>query len=291
MLEDKDFYSFKDFITVFNEEVGEDIDANDMYDRIKTGKTTPYLDYKGAVHLTKNGVVLDGIDYAAHLYEEDFYISAIFKLSYESVILSEFGLEAILGVGKPVAHIRRLYETNNKKLVNTDTIGYCLYNKLAKINKKYEKSSLKCELIFKSEELLDIISEHIDKQRSLKLKTKLTEAEKTIEDMNRTNNLLEIKNDRLENKLKAHKNNSTNDSTRIQDYKVIAMMALLISEKSTAYKRGEKPNSERIKNEILRLADDLNIHDTHRVGLKASNKRIAKCLDQYLEEFFIINPK
>ncbi|NRD69866.1 hypothetical protein HQR03_04865 [Psychrobacter okhotskensis] len=204
MLKSSDFYNFKDSVALFKDMIDKSISDTEVYRRIESGQLTPYLDYKGAAHLTKNGTVLRGIDYVFKLFEEEFYVSGIFKLSNENIFLSEFCLEAILGVGNPVAQEIKIYSISNENLKNKDlSLGYCLYNINDKINEKHLKTGLKCEIVFDKEELLDIVSEYKNKQRNDYLENELEEAREHIERLKRGRNLLEVEVDRLKRDLRA----------------------------------------------------------------------------------------
>lgn len=204
MLKSDDFYNFKDFVALFKEITDKSISDIEVSRRIKSGQLTAYLDYKGAAHLTKNGIVLRDVDYVSELFEEEFYVSGIFKLSKENIILSEFCLEANLGVGYPVAQKIKIYSISNEDLKDKDlSLGYCLYNINDKINEKHSKTDLKCEIVFDKEELLDIASEYKNKQRKEYLENELEEARKHIEHLKRGRNLLEVEIDRLKKDLRA----------------------------------------------------------------------------------------
>ncbi|WP_201539733.1 hypothetical protein [Psychrobacter sp. 1044] len=204
MLKSSDFYNFKDSVALFKDMIDKSISDTEVYRRIESGQLTPYLDYKGAAHLTKNGTVLRGIDYVFKLFEEEFYVSGIFKLSNENIFLSEFCLEAILGVGNPVAQKIKIYSISNENLKNKDlSLGYCLYNINDKINEKHLKTGLKCEIVFDKEELLNIVSEYKNKQRNDYLENELEEAREHIERLKRGRNLLEVEVDRLKRDLRA----------------------------------------------------------------------------------------
>lgn len=204
MLKSSDFYNFKDSVALFKDMIDKSISDTEVYRRIESGQLTPYLDYKGAAHLTKNGTVLRGIDYVFKLFEEEFYVSGIFKLSNENIFLSEFCLEAILGVGNPVAQKIKIYSISNENLKNKDlSLGYCLYKINDKINEKHLKTGLKCEIVFDKEELLDIVSEYKNKQRNDYLENELEEAREHIERLKRGRNLLEVEVDRLKRDLRA----------------------------------------------------------------------------------------
>ncbi|KRG34823.1 MULTISPECIES: hypothetical protein [unclassified Psychrobacter] len=293
MLKSSDFYNFKDSVALFKDMIDKSISDTEIYRRIKSGQLTPYLDYKGAAHLTKNGTVLRGIDYVSKLFEEEFYVSGVFKLSNENIILSEFCLEAILGVGNPVAQKIKIYSISNKNLKNKDlSLGYCLYNindKINdKINEKHPKTGLKCEIVFDKEELLDIVSEYKNKQRNDYLENELEEAREYIERLKRSRNLLEIETSGLKKELNNQKNSSSNNdnnNTKSQDYKIIAMMAILLADTSAKFKHGDKLNMQAIERDIKNLVFDLDIDKSHLHGLDAPHKRISTCLKEFSQYF------
>lgn len=286
MLKSSDFYNFKDSVALFKDMIDKNIIDTEVHRRIKSGQLTPYLDYKGAAHLTKNGMVLRDIDYVSKLFEEEFYVSGIFKLSNENIIISDFCIEVILGVGNPVAQKINIYSISNENLKNIDlSLGYCLYNINEKINEKHPKTDLKCEIVFDKEELLDIVSEYKNKQRINYLENKLEEAREQIERLKRDRNLLEIENNKLKKDLNNQKNNSSNN-TRSKDHKVIAMMAFLLSENSSKYKIADRPNASVINDEIMNLINTLQIHSEHINGLKSCNRRITDCYNDFSQFFF-----
>jgi len=289
MLKSGDFYNFKDFVALFKDITDKSISDTEVHRRIKSGQLTPYLDYKGAAHLTKNATVLRGIDYVIKLFEEEFYVSGIFKLSNENIILSEFFLEATLGVGNPVAQKIKIYSISNKNLKNTDlSLGYCLYNINDKVNEKHPKTDLKCEIVFDKEELLDIVSEYKNKQRKNYLENELEEAREYIERLERDRNLLEVEVSRLKRELNNQKDSSSNNdmnNIKSQDYKVIAMMAILLADTSVKFKHGNRPNMQAIERDIKNCIFDLNIDNSHLHGLDAPHKRIATCLKEFSQYF------
>lgn len=82
-----------------------------------------------------------------------------------------------------------------------------------------------------------------------------------------------------------------NENTRNQDYKIIAMMAIILADTKTHYKWGEKPNKSAIEKEILRLIHlKFFISDDHNHGLESSSKRISNCIDEF-SKFFYTAPK
>lgn len=287
MLRSDDFYNFKDFVALFKEITDKSISDIEVSRRIKSGQLTPYLDYKGAAHLTKNGIVLRDVDYVTELFEEEFYVSGIFKLSKENIILSEFCLECILGVGNPVAQKIKIYSISNENLKNVDlSLGYCLYNINDKVNEKYSKTDLKCEIVFYEGELLDIASEYKNKQRKNYLENELGEAREYIERLEHNRNLLEIEISRLKKELNNQKvSSSSNNNIKSQDYKIIAMMSILLAQTSAKFKHGDRPNMQAIERSIKDCIFDLNIDNSHLHGLEAPHKRIAACLKEFSQYF------
>ncbi len=247
------FLDFQEFRTMFKEMVGKDIKEYEMVKRIELGKITPYLNYRGVAHFTKNVITINGIDYVEDLFEEDIEISGIFKLSSESIFLSEFCIEALLGVGNPVAISQSLTESSAINSENAlKSLGYCLYHKTSKINRRYSESELKCDLVFYREDLLYIVGKYKNEQRCEDLEVLLEEANKKIEFLEKKINLLHIENTQLKIKSDSDgcKNESINKNTRSQDYKIIAMMAFLLSENSSKYRVADRPNASAINSEI-----------------------------------------
>lgn len=182
--------------------IGKDIKEYEMVKRIELGKITPYLNYKGVAHFTKNATPINGVDYITDLFEEDIDISGIFRLSSDSIFLSEFCIEAKLGVGNPIAISQSLTESSAINSENAlRSLGYCLYHKTNKINSRYSESELKCDLVFFKEDLLDIVSEYKNEQRNEDLEILLEEANKKIESLEKNRNLLHIENTQLKRKL------------------------------------------------------------------------------------------
>jgi len=286
------FCNFQEFRTMFKEMIGKDIKEYEMVRRIELGKITPYLNYKGVAHFTKNAMPINGVDYITDLFEEEIDISGIFRLSSDSIFLSEFCIEAKLGVGNPVAISQSLTESSGINSENAlRSLGYCLYHKTNKINRRYSESELKCDLVFLKTDLLDIVNEYKKEQRCEDLEILLEEANKKIESLQKNRNLLHIENTQLKRKLDGDscKNESINKNTRSQDYKIIAMMAFLLSENSSKYKVADRPNASAINNEILNLINTLQIDSEHTNGLKSCHRRITDCCNE-LSQFFFTDP-
>ena len=78
-------------------------------------------------------------------------------------------------------------------------------------------------------------------------------------------------------------NQTTN--SRNQDSKLIAVLALLLARKSSAYTIGDnKPNATQISNAIYQFAiDDLQIADEDTNGLKANINKISKSIQEHTD--------
>ena len=274
MLKSSDFYNFKDSVALFKDMIDKSISDTEVYRRIESGQLTPYLDYKGAAHLTKNGIVLRDIDYISELFEEEFYVSGIFKLSHENIILSEFCLEAILGVGNPVAQKNKIYSISNKNLKNTDlSLGYCLYHIKDEVNRKYSETDLKCEIVFDTEELRDVVSEYKNKQRNDYLESELKEAREYIEHLERSRNLLEVEISRLKRELRTTQpQEPTEDLNDVKDsaYRLIfALKDIVLGlDQESEVLSTEKKNKVKYANQSQIVA---HIADKYTAKLSQSN--------------------
>lgn len=277
MLKNSDFYNFKDSVALFKDMIDKSISDTEVYRRIKSGQLTPYLDYKGTAHLTKKGIVLRDIDYISELFEEEFYVSGIFKLSHENIILSEFCLEAILGVGNPVAQKNKIYSISNKNLKNTDlSLGYCLYHINDEVNRKYSETGLKCEIVFDTEELLDVVSEYKNKQRNDYLENELKEAREYIERLERGRNLLEVEISKLKRELRTTQpQESTEDLNDVKDsaYRLIFALkdVILGLDQESKVLSTEKKNKVNFANQSEIVA-----HITAKDTAKLSKSNIEK---------------
>ena len=274
MLKSSDFYNFKDSVALFKDMIDKSISDIEVYRRIESGQLTPYLDYKGAAHLTKNGIVLRDIDYISELFEEEFYVSGIFKLSHENIILSEICLEAILGVGNPVAQKNKIYSISNKNLKNTDlSLGYCLYHIKDEVNRKYSETDLKCEIVFDTEELRDVVSEYKNKQRNDYLESELKEAREYIEHLERSRNLLEVEISRLKRELRTTQpQEPTEDLNDVKDsaYRLIfALKDIVLGlDQESEVLSTEKKNKVKYANQSQIVA---HIADKYTAKLSQSN--------------------
>lgn len=76
-------------------------------------------------------------------------------------------------------------------------MGYCLYHIKDEVNRKYSETDLKCEIVFDTEELRDVVSEYKNKQRNDYLESELKEAREYIEHLERSRNLLEVPHSQL----------------------------------------------------------------------------------------------
>ena len=75
--------------------------------------------------------------------------------------------------------------------------------------------------------------------------------------------------------------------SRVQDPKLIAMMAILLADKNSKYKWGEKPNKSAIEKDIHELIESkFFVDNKHTHGLEAPHKRIADCLSEFSDFFY-----
>lgn len=113
------------------------------------------------------------------------------------------------------------------------------------------------------------------------LKKKLSDAQDTILK-------LEVEIATLKDGYRKLESENHNNNTRNQDHKIIAMMAILLSEKYPKFKHGNKPNKSSIAKEIQDLVKYLQIDSEHDHGLRSPNKRIGECLEIYSKFFFTV---
>lgn len=107
----------------------------------------------------------------------------------------------------------------------------------------------------------------------------LTEVEQEIQS-------LRNENQNLKEQLTTGESSQFSDKT--QDPKLIAMMAILLADKSYSYRNGETPNKSAIEKEIHKLVDELGIDSEHTYGLRSPSKRISDCLNEYSEYFYTL---
>lgn len=74
---------------------------------------------------------------------------------------------------------------------------------------------------------------------------------------------------------------SKEKSSRNQDQKVIAILALLLAQKYKTFKNGETPNAAQIADAIYKLAIELGIDNEDMTGLKAAADKISKAVKAY----------
>lgn len=108
------------------------------------------------------------------------------------------------------------------------------------------------------------------------LKEKNNELNKTIEN--------------LQVKLANIKTDLLSENSRNQDQKIIALLAIVLSETQKKYKNGEKPNYSQIEDSILNLVQRLKVDEMHKHGLKSPSKRISACYQEF-SEYFDTAPK
>ena len=81
----------------------------------------------------------------------------------------------------------------------------------------------------------------------------------------------------------ATKPTSKEASSRSQDKKLIAMMAILLAQKCRVFQVGDKPNATQINEAILNLArQELKIIDDDMFGLKGNTAKISSAINEYL---------
>lgn len=71
-------------------------------------------------------------------------------------------------------------------------------------------------------------------------------------------------------------------NSRSQDKKLIAMLALLLAQKSNAFQVGDRPNATQINEAILNLAQqELQVIDDDMFGLKGNTAKISSAIKEY----------
>lgn len=132
--------------------------------------------------------------------------------------------------------------------------------------------------------LKEDLEEYLNKVQTeyMNSKTKIEALESKIEK-------LETENARLIQQLTqtkaelATKPTSKEASSRSQDQKLIAMMAILLAKKCRVFQVGDKPNATQINEAILDLArQELKIIDDDMFGLKGNTAKISSAINEYL---------
>lgn len=156
---------------------------------------------------------------------------------------------------------------------------YLPKNELAKV-RNIERLNIELLSDFNCDDLPNSINLEGDNDSEI-LNKKLSDAEDTI---------LKLKAEiaTLEDGYRKLESEKYNNNTRNQDYKIIAMMAILLSEKYPKFKHGENPNRSAIKRDIRTLINELQIDHAHTYGLMAPEQRIKECLEEYLKFFFTV---
>lgn len=184
---------------------------------------------------------------------------AIFRLSPSCILNTIEGIKVSLGVTKPLAH---LYESidNPIEIRDYELCGYQLY---------------------KSKE---VNTSHLNLNKTYKILFSRYDVEYFIYSREVPSNIKQkdLLNPKIENKTPNHR-------IRTQDPKLIAMMAILLSKKSSRYQIGNRPNASAINEDIQSLVHELKIDSEHSFGLKSSHKRIKEYYDD-LSQFFNTSP-
>ena len=156
------------------------------------------------------------------------------------------------------------------------TDHYLSRDELAKME-YITKLNIKSLSDFYNDDLSNSINPEGDNDPKL-LKKKLSDAEDTILKLKAEIVTLKDEHRKLESV-------NYNNNTRNQDYKIITLMAILLSRHTPKFKNGKKPNMNAIGLGIITLANDLNIDNDHLHGLKSADKRISNCLEIFSKQF------
>lgn len=218
-------------------------------------RVQPYK-YRTTLKSIENLVKTFEHNYCSVRLESQINTHAIFRLSPLSISSTSLNINVKLGPDQPVAHIEKFIE-NPIKNNDYEFLGYILYS-TDQVNTSRINLNKVSKLMFSNSDITSLLDE-IDNQYD-----KTTSSSSLV---------------------KSNKNYS-NTSTRSQDPKIIAMLAILLSEKSPKFKNGKKPNRSAIKRGIEELIDELQIDHVHDHGLKAPEQRIKKCLEEYSDLFF-----
>ena len=223
-------------------------------------KDTPPVNQKSYVQSYKYGTTLKSIENLVKTFEHSYCsvrleskinTHAIFRLSPLSISSTSVDINVELGPDQPVAHIERFIEDPIKNN-DYEFLGYILYS-TDQVNTSKIKLNKVSKLIFSNSDIASLLDE-IDNQ--CEKSNKLPSSSSLVEENNKYSNI----------------------NTRNQDYKIIAMMAILLADRKKTYKWGEKPNKSAIEKEILSLISlKFFVSDDHDHGLKSCSHRISEC--------------
>lgn len=220
---------------------------------IKRYKYNPTLNsVKNLVKTFEHGYCLTPLGLKANTH-------AIFRLSPLSVSITSLGINIELEGDKPVAHIEKFIEDPIKNN-DYEFLGYILYP-ADQVNTPQVKLNKTSKLMFSSSDIIFLLDE---------IDSEYKKSDKTTSSLS----LVELN------------QKSSNINTRSQDPKLIAMLAILLSEKSPQFKHGDKPNRAAIRRGIEKLIDELQIDHVHTYGLEAPHKRIGECLKEFSDYFY-----
>lgn len=214
-------------------------------------------EYSPTISSVKNLIKTFEHGYCTKPPREENKTHAIFRLSPLCILNTPKGIQVELGFTKPVAHIKRFIDDpieNNEY----EFLGYQLYPS-DQVNTPRLNINETCKLLFDRLNV-DCLFKAIKTQHK-------------ISDNISSLSIVE----------------QNNKSTRSQDSKLIAVMAIMLSKKSSQFKYANKPNRSAITREIKKLTDELQIDRAHTYGLEAPDQRIKQCLEEFSEFFFTTN--
>lgn len=216
-------------------------------------------------------------EYASELSGVQTYVHAIFRLSPNNISETALEIEAELGLSKPIAKPIK-FIANGTMLTEIDFIGYQLYSLTDEINEQVNLEK-KCILNFARKDLDYVVANVKEKRQLTDLESELKQAYRTISE-------LEQKNDDLIYQTQKTTKEPARNNDKNQDQKIIAMMAIMLSNQNKSLKWSDKPNLSAIKKEIEKLVDNLQISNLHTYGLNAPDKRIKECLKDFSQFFY-----
>lgn len=274
----KEYSTLDEALNYLTHETGTPVDLDYLIELEKEDRLKMLVYYQGEVNIVTNEITSSSTKFNDKTVSK--YLEAIFKPTQKSVIDKDFKL--LLGDEDSIYNyqyfvVHRLF--NDPNFIPTFSISSDIYIDIDKpiIVKFDRKQVTKDDIRISSSELTKIVENfsYYELQKEI-------ERLKTENDDLKAMKLMASMPNNKPQKEDLTKAINEEVSSRSQDKKLIAMLAILLAQKSNVFQVGNRPNATQINEAIINLAQqELQVVDDDMFGLKGNTAKISSAIKEY----------
>lgn len=191
----REYYNLEEVKEGLSEIFSEPVTPSMLYDYIHISKLIPYVMYSGVVYASNYRTVFyDDKPTEVSLINLPVSCTAIFKASSDNIELLSHNIAPRLGISSPLYNLETLLtykDESIKALEELKPVGYRLYCLDDEINES-SKYDLKCELKFKSRDLIQFANQIREKLEFHNIMVELNEKKEIIKKLESENKSLRL---------------------------------------------------------------------------------------------------